>query len=212
MTEPRRWVDAEGDPPPPHIAEAFAAADQPDHPLLPTPEQCDTRAQVGDHLWAFWWPSMGGYAGRAVVRSAPDDCCQTIWLWHDGEFPNDDHPKRFTIDDPGELVSAGEFLSTLPGPDADEHAAAPDRYMMATTAIHKLGDLSRDEPSLAIIYGEADTDWIGEWATGVGLVNVRFPKGATRELTDAEKQDYSGKVIETGGMARPIRIEPEATQ
>ncbi len=84
-----------------------------------------------------------------------------------------------------------------------------DRHMMATTATHQCGDISRDQPSLAIIYGETDTDYIGEWATGLGLVNVRFPKATTRNLTDAEKQQYSDKVIVTGGIARPIRIEPE---
>ncbi len=100
----------------------------------------------------------------------------------------------------GHRIETPAGITAAPAPLAD-------RYVMATTAHHQLGDLSRDEPNLAIIYGETDTDWIGEWATGVGLVNVRFPKATTRELNDAERQQYSGKFIETAGMARPIRIE-----
>jgi hypothetical protein len=82
-----------------------------------------------------------------------------------------------------------------------------DRYMMATQAIHLVGDISRDVPSLAIVYGETERDWIGEWATGMGFVNVRFPKETTRELTDAEKAFYRTKLIEFGGMTRPILID-----
>jgi len=85
----------------------------------------------------------------------------------------------------------------------------PDRYMMATQAIHAVGNISRDEPSLAIVYRETERDWIGEWATGMGFVNVRFPKETTRELTDAEKAFYRTKLLEVGGMTRPIRIDEE---
>lgn len=85
-----------------------------------------------------------------------------------------------------------------------------DRYMMATRAHHVLGDISRDEPSLAIIYGEAGENWIGEWATGMGMVNVLFPKAYTRELTDDERAFYSTKVIVGPGAPRPI-VFPEAS-
>jgi hypothetical protein len=82
--------------------------------------------------------------------------------------------------------------------------------MMATGAVHTLGDISRDEPALAIVYGETDEDWIGEWATGLGLINVRFPKASTRELTDDERAYFSTKVIDTAGMVRPIMFEEGA--
>ncbi len=85
-----------------------------------------------------------------------------------------------------------------------------DRFMMATTAVHKLADISRDEPSLAIIYGEDGTDFIGEWVTGAGFINVRFPKATTRELTAGERSEYNGKFIDTAGYVRPIVIaEPD---
>ncbi len=113
-----RWVDADGNPPPPDVAATFATVDT-GTPAEPTADECRRRAQVGEHLWAFWWPRMGGYAGKAVVRSGPDDCCQTVWLWHDGEFPtNGQSPARFTVDDTGDWIILGHFLGGLPGPPA----------------------------------------------------------------------------------------------
>jgi hypothetical protein len=85
----------------------------------------------------------------------------------------------------------------------------PDRHMMATTATHVLGDLSRDEPSLALITGEEGGDWIGEWVTGVGYINVRFPKATTRELTDDERAEYHGRVVQAGAGRWRINIPEE---
>lgn len=82
------------------------------------------------------------------------------------------------------------------------------RYMMATKAIHTLGDISRDEPDLAIIDSEAGDDYIGEWLTGVGYVGVRFPKATTRELTDDEKAYYRTKVVDAPWGTWPI--DPDA--
>ena len=66
----------------------------------------------------------------------------------------------------------------------------PQRYMMATTAIHKLGDISRDTPDICSVYAEEGEDWIGAWVTGLGFFDVRFPKATTRELTEEEKATY----------------------
>lgn len=79
------------------------------------------------------------------------------------------------------------------------------RYMMATVASHKLGDISRDEPDLCVVHDEDETDYIGNWVTGFGFVNVRFPKTTTRELTDAEVEYYDGKHIQIGGQP-PVRL------
>lgn len=84
-----------------------------------------------------------------------------------------------------------------------------DNYMMATQAIHAVGDISRDTPSLAIVYRETERDYIGEWATGMGFINVRFPKETTRHLTEDEKRFYRTKGIEVGGMTRPIVFDEE---
>lgn len=73
------------------------------------------------------------------------------------------------------------------------------RYMMATTAIHKLGDISRDAPDLAWITGEDGDDHIGAWVAGFGYTQVRFPKATTRELTVAEREFFNGRELELNG-------------
>lgn len=76
----------------------------------------------------------------------------------------------------------------------------PDyRYMMATAAIHKLGDISRDEPDLCFVHDEDGGDYIGQWVTGFGYVKVRFPKATTRDLTEQEKAHYHGLELEMSG-------------
>lgn len=65
------------------------------------------------------------------------------------------------------------------------------KYMMATKAIHKLGDISSDEPDLCEIFEEDEENYIGSWVTGFGFVNVKFPKSTTRDLTDEEIDIYN---------------------
>ena len=62
--------------------------------------------------------------------------------------------------------------------------------MMATTAIHQLGDISSEEPDICVIYDEDDKNWIGNWVYGFGFFNIRFPKATTRELTSEEIEYY----------------------
>lgn len=122
------WVDADGNPPPADVTLLFAAADnRAGAPSEPTGDQCSDRARVGENLWAFWWPQMGGYHAKAVVRSEPDGCCQDVWVWHNGEFPfSDEHPDpdrgeprrspaRLHIGDPEDWEEMGRFLGGLPG-------------------------------------------------------------------------------------------------
>lgn len=66
-----------------------------------------------------------------------------------------------------------------------------DRYMMATKAQHKMGDLSRDKPNLCHVYAEDDQNWIGSWVTGFGFFDVHFPKDTTRDLTPDEIEKYN---------------------
>lgn len=65
------------------------------------------------------------------------------------------------------------------------------KYMMATKAIHKLGDISNDSPDLCYIYGEDEQNYIGNWITGFGFINVKFPKETTRDLTPEEIEEYN---------------------
>lgn len=79
-----------------------------------------------------------------------------------------------------------------------------NRYMMATTAIHKLGDISRRIPDLCVIHGENEENYIGNWLEGFGFVDVEFPKKSTRELTEEEKNKYNGMVIAIGNSVQQI--------
>lgn len=83
-----------------------------------------------------------------------------------------------------------------------------DRYMMATAAEHQLGDLSRDEPALAIVYPDRETEqhYVGQWATGYGFIGVRFPKGTTRPLTEAEHAQYAGRLLEAGAGFQLVEL------
>ena len=70
------------------------------------------------------------------------------------------------------------------------------KYMMATTAMHKLGNISRDEPHLCYIEKETDTNYIGSWVTGYGFFDVKFPKETTRDLTQEEVDRYNKTYIQ----------------
>jgi hypothetical protein len=79
--------------------------------------------------------------------------------------------------------------------------------MMATHAFHQFaGDISRDRHALAVITDENEHDYIGQWVEGVGYINVRFPKGTTRELTPEEIERFNGRVVTEGIGAWQIRI------
>lgn len=83
-------------------------------------------------------------------------------------------------------------------------------YLMATKAMHKLGDISRDEPDLCVVFSETDTDYIGRWVEGFGFANVRFPKATTRELTAEEKARYDGRYLAMGDvLLGPTHIDGE---
>lgn len=82
------------------------------------------------------------------------------------------------------------------------------KYMMATTAIAKIGDISRDEPDICRIDREEGDDYIGAWVTGFGFFDVRFPKATTRELTDAEFEHYNGKRYQISSQPPiPLKID-----
>jgi len=81
---------------------------------------------------------------------------------------------------------------------------------MATTAIHKLGDISRETPDICIITHEDDENYYGNWVTGFGFVDVQFPKSTTRDLTPEEISEYHGNPMMIGdSFAGSINITGE---
>lgn len=74
----------------------------------------------------------------------------------------------------------------------------PRKYLMATKASHRGKDVSSDEPDLCFINGEECDDWIGGWVIGLRLMETRFPKATTRELTEAEIKEYEHLCVQIG--------------
>lgn len=69
--------------------------------------------------------------------------------------------------------------------------------MMATKAIHKLGDISRGCCDLCLVFDckETEDNYVGNWVEGLGFIDVKFPKNTTRELTQEEEDYYKDKVV-----------------
>ena len=86
--------------------------------------------------------------------------------------------------------------------------------MMATTAIHQLGNISRDEPDLCYIFSEDAENYIGNWATGFGFCDVKFSKATTRELTAEETARYQKMRLVLGGvdMGPAVSVDVEVTR
>lgn len=74
------------------------------------------------------------------------------------------------------------------------------KYMMATKAIHQLGDISREKEDICQIYGEDADNYIGNWVTGLGFIDVKFPKVSTRALTPEEVEHFDGKRLRIGSQ------------
>ena len=97
--------------------------------------------------------------------------------------------------------SGGRDFGWLALPPEREHMTEPrGTYKMATKAIHKLGDISRDASDLCIIFQEDAHNYIGNWVTGFGLIGVKFPKETTRNLTDKEIAYWNGRGIVLAGV------------
>lgn len=83
-------------------------------------------------------------------------------------------------------------------------------YMMATKAIHKLGDISSDFEDICHVDKEEDGNYIGHWVAGLGFVNVKFPKETTRMLTTAEIEKFTkGVMMCTSGHTYKLNITQE---
>ena len=73
------------------------------------------------------------------------------------------------------------------------------KYMMATKAIHQLGDISSEIPDLCFIHSEDEENYIGNWVIGV-FTNVKFPKETTRELIKDEINYWNSVTLRIGSQ------------
>jgi len=101
-------------------------------PAEPTADECSANSVValpdGRTGYAIWYPTTGGYVGRAVV--APEDGCFEAWVWHDGDFPfsggdpyrETTSPRRLHHCDPDQFVAFGKTVARL----LDDTPSQPD--------------------------------------------------------------------------------------
>jgi hypothetical protein len=64
-------------------------------------------------------------------------------------------------------------------------------YLMAKESYHLLGEVTRDEWDLAIVFKEDNKNFYGNWVFGYGLVDVRFPKDKVKKLNKKEITKYN---------------------
>lgn len=107
-----------------------------------------------------------------------------------------------------EMNNSSAEVSAPIAPKQAEPAASRPRYMMATTAIHQLGDISRAEPDLCVVKDDGD-DYVGHWVCGFGYVNVRFPKATTRPLTPDEIKTWNGQAMSVGSWGYRIGMDSD---
>lgn len=90
-------------------------------PEEPSGDDCVNRKTWEDGNWllmACWYPQMGGYVGRCVVRTTrfdDGDGCFEAFVWHDGEFPFGDgaNPARLHHCSPDQFTRFAEEVSEL---------------------------------------------------------------------------------------------------
>lgn len=63
--------------------------------------------------------------------------------------------------------------------------------MWGTTAIHKLGDISRKRPDYCVVgLNPVGGYYIGNWITGFGFIEVKFPVETTKPLSRKEMSAF----------------------
>lgn len=86
------------------------------------------------------------------------------------------------------------------------------RYMIlkgGSPAIHKLGDIGREEDDLIYVKSETSEYFIGNFVEGFGFMDVKFNKTDCRLLTPSEIEDLNNRVIRLGGIRYKMRSDPE---
>ena len=85
------------------------------------------------------------------------------------------------------------------------------KYMMATKAFAKLGDISREKPDLCCVHEDDGNNYIGNWVTGLGFFNVKFPHDTTRDLTTSEIRKYNKLYVQINNQP-PIKLKVGGTK
>lgn len=123
-------------------------------------------------------------------------------LWEDREDRNYDclanwhNVTKDTIDNLNLNFNYYRLINPKLDNEGEHYRQEFRKNMIATKASHKSGDISRDfdakclAENLCYVYNDDSDDdgkfWVGNWWTGYGFFDVKFPKNSTRELTAKE--------------------------
>jgi len=86
------------------------------------------------------------------------------------------------------------------------------RYMIlkgGSPAIHKLGDIGRDEDDLIYVKSETSDHFIGNFVEGFGFADVEYRKSDCRPLTPDEIEKLNNSKIRLGGTIYQTRVDAE---
>ncbi|MFC6546107.1 hypothetical protein ACFQBN_05220 [Cohnella cellulosilytica] len=76
-------------------------------------------------------------------------------------------------------------------------------------AIHKLGDIGREQDDLIYVKSETPDHFIGNFVEGFGFTDVAFKKNDCRSLNPGEIEELNNSVIRLGGIRYRMRVDPE---
>jgi hypothetical protein len=71
-----------------------------------------------------------------------------------------------------------------------------NRYMIllgGRQALHKMGDIGRNEDDIIRVFSEDEKYYIGYFAEGFGFIDVKFKKEDCRNLSKDEVDELNGK-------------------
>lgn len=76
----------------------------------------------------------------------------------------------------------------IPDPKLWAEHVREANIMWGTVAHHQLGEISRPDGDFFHVTDEKDEHYVGQWLTGYGFINVRFPKDGVREISWIERR------------------------
>ena len=117
----------------------------------PTSEQCSNHSRIehdGLVYFACWYPQMGGYVGKCLVRGGGPDSCFDCYVWHDGEFPFGEGSYSGRTNPivvhhclADQFINFGQWVKSLP--DEDEAYGSSDEPAYPATLEERLARVRR---------------------------------------------------------------------
>jgi len=143
--------------------------------------------KVDDNLYSVEFKSMcNGITSKKLKKAGFNEKLNSNFNW---VLNDSDHRKDVRVVDENyynKLINGETNKQIVKN---CEHLSSKHKYsfdtieILATTAIHQLGDISRETPDVAYVSESDDENYYGYWKTGYGYIDVRFPK-STSEIIE----------------------------